>query len=113
MKKITLGILGSALLASPCYSETSTPAAFLTAQVKEGKCSLDKDNWCPTYAEDIEGGFRLNATAKTLRYMALNYENLKVPCFLWKTAGGNADAIASLLITDKEGRKLLMSRRCE
>ncbi|MBT3723688.1 MAG: hypothetical protein HOG41_09900 [Gammaproteobacteria bacterium] len=114
MKVSVLKILALMLFSATCYAGTSIPAASLTAMVNKGTCSLDKDNWCPTYAEDTDnGGFILNATAETVQYMDLNYANLKVPCRLWKLAGGKENAIAVLKIIDQEGKLLLMMRYCQ
>lgn len=112
MKKFILGLL-VVLTVIPSYAATSVQVATLTAMVRKGTCSLKDKDWCPTYAIDANGGFLMNATAVSVRSMNLNYDNLTAMCFIWKTAGGKADASASLLVTDQTGHVLLLSRNCE
>jgi hypothetical protein len=104
----------AAILTSPCFAETSDQAAYLTAMVRKGTCSLQDSNWCPTYAEGTKNGFTMHATSESIKsIMDLNYQNITPFCLIWKLAGGRADALAQLAITDKKGRIIVLSRRCD
>ena len=100
-------------VAVPAAAEPSVAAAGLTAMIRKGTCSLKEQSWCPTYAEDANGGFLLHATAETVRSMSLNYDNLKTVCAIWLAAGGKPKSLGYLLVTDQDGRELQLSRRCE
>jgi hypothetical protein len=104
----------SSIVTSVSYADQSKPAATLTAFVKKGTCSLPKDNWCPTSVEDTKNGFILHAlTAQPFESISLNYRNLDVPCLIWKTAGGQANAVATLAIANSSGEIFQMSRLCK
>lgn len=103
-----------ALLCLPSYAgDNSAKAAAMAGWLHDSPCSLKESKWCATDAKGTEQGFLVNATAKSLRYLELNYENFTAACMLWKASGGEPDAVASILITDESGREFFMSRRCQ
>ena len=85
----------------------------MNTKIKEGKCSTKNNNWCPVDVADSKTGFILHSASESVVNLSLNYKELAVPCLLWTTAGGKEDAIAQLLVVDKAGIFLVLSRRCK
>lgn len=114
-KKILFTILIAFICPTAYAGDNSAQAAAMTGWLKNSttRCSLEESKWCATDVEGTEQGFLVNATAKSLRYLELNYENFNAACMLWKASGGKSDAIASILIKDQSGRTFFMLRQCE
>jgi hypothetical protein len=96
----------------PVGAEESDQVAALNIMIKQGTCTPTED-WCPTYAQDTPDGFLLNAKANSpVQYIHLMGENLVVPCFIWRKAGGRDNTIGILLLTDDSGETVTLMRRC-